>query len=116
MELNEFAADFPELYTMFEQDVRDYIAQNTMNGEVSLSAWENMIESLLNNYEQNDYFGYNVDDDLMSQQTPFFDFRDRDRDFRFRRRRRRRFRDFNTRDILRLIFLRQLFDRRRRRH
>jgi hypothetical protein len=113
MELNEFADDFPELYAMIEQDVKNYIAENNMNGEESLNAWENMIENFVNNYEQNNYFGYNVEE-VISQQIPYYDYRDWDRDNRFRRRRRRRFRDFNIRDILRLLFLRQLFDRRHR--
>lgn len=112
MELNEFAASFPELFAMMDHDVRNYIAEHNMNGDESLSAWENMIDTFTKNYEQNNYYGYNTDD-LMSQQMPFNDFGDWDRDSRFRRRR-RRFRDFNVRDILRLLFLRQLFDRRRR--
>ncbi len=111
MELTEFAANYPELYAMLDHDVRYYIAENNMNGEESLSAWDNMVDNIVNNYEQENYFGYNIDE-VIPQQIPFDGFRGRDRDFRFRRR--RRFRDFNIRDIIRLLFLRQLFDRRRR--
>ncbi|MDF2586843.1 MAG: hypothetical protein K0S41_684 [Anaerocolumna sp.] len=112
MELGEFAANYPELYAMLEEDIRYYIAENNMNGDESLSAWDDMIDSILNKYEQDNYYGFNMED-VMSQQMPFDGFMGRDRDFRFRRRR-RRFRDFNIRDIIRLLFLRQLFDRRRR--
>lgn len=112
MELNDFAANYPELYAMLDEDVKHYIAENSMTGEESLGTWDNMVENILNNYEQANYFGYNVEE-VISQQIPFDGFMGRDRDFRFRRRR-RRFRDFNIRDIIRLLFLRQLFDRRRR--
>lgn len=110
MELDDFSANFPELYAMMEEDVRYYIAENNINGEHTLKTWEDTIDNLVNYYEQQNYYGFNTD--VNSQQIPFNDFRDWDRDFRFRRRR-RRFRDFNTRDILRLLFLRELFDRRR---
>jgi hypothetical protein len=110
MELNEFAANYPELYAMLDEDINHYIAESNMTGEESLGTWDNMVDNILKNYEQANYFGYNVEE-VISQQIPFDGFRDRD--FRFRRRR-RRFRDFNIRDIIRLLFLRQLFDRRRR--
>lgn len=113
MELDEFAANFPELYAIIEQDVINYIAENNMNGEETLSAWDSMIDSFVNNYEQNNYFGFN-EDEVISQQLPYYDYRDWDRDYRYRRHRRRRFRDFDIRDILQLLFLRQLFGRRRR--
>lgn len=111
MELNEFASNYPELYAMLNDDIRYYIAENKMTGEESLSAWDNMIDNIVNNYEQKEYFGYNMED-VTAQQIPYDGFMGRDRDFRFRRR--RRFRDFNIRDIIRLLFLRDLFDRNRR--
>jgi hypothetical protein len=110
MELSEFAANYPELYVMLNEDIRNYIVENKMTGDESLRNWDNMIDNIVNNYEQADYFGYNMER-VMAQQMPFDGFRDMDRDFRFRRR--RRFRDFNIRDIIRLLFLRNLFDRRR---
>ena len=111
MELSEFAANYPELYAMLEEDIRYYIAENNMDGDISLSEWDNIIDAILNKYEQDNYYGFNMED-VMSQQMPYDGFMGRDRDYRFRRR--RRFRDFNVRDIIRLLFLRQLFDRRRR--
>jgi hypothetical protein len=111
MELNEFAANYPELYAMFDEDIRYYIAENNMTGEESLSAWDNMVDTIVNSYEQLNYYGYNMED-VLAQQIPFDGFRGRDRDFRPRRR--RRFRDFDIRDIIRLLFLRHLFDRRHR--
>lgn len=110
MELSEFAANYPELYAMFDEDIRYYIAENNMTGEESLRAWDNMVDNIVNKYEQENYFGYNMEE-VTSQQIPYDGFRGMDWDFRFRRR--RRFRDFNIRDIIRLLFLRQLFDRRR---
>lgn len=112
MELDEFAASYPELYAMLDEDIRYYIAENKMTGDESLRAWDNMVDNILNNYEQKNYFGYNMEE-VLSQQMPYDGFGGGDWDFRFRRRR-RRFRDFNIRDIIRLLFLRQLFDRRRR--
>ncbi|MEL7648427.1 MAG: hypothetical protein AAGU76_10060 [Sedimentibacter sp.] len=111
MELDEFAANYPELYAMLDEDISHYISENNMTGEESLRTWDNMVDNILNNYERQNYFGYNMED-VMSQQIPYDAFMRRDWDFRFRRR--RRFRDFNIRDIIRLLFLRQLFDRRRR--
>lgn len=112
MELSEFAANYPELFAMFDEDIRYYIADNKMTGEESINVWENMVDNLVNKYEQANYFGYNSEE-VLAQQIPFDGFMGRDRDFRFRRFR-RRFRDFDIRDILRLLFFRQLFDRRRR--
>ncbi len=108
MELSEFAANYPELYAMLDEDIKYYIAENHMNGEESLGAWDNMVDNIFSNYEQENYFGYNMED-VETQQISYYG--PRSRDFRFRR---RRFRDFNIRDIIRLLFLRQLFDRRRR--
>ena len=52
MELNEFAANYPELYAMLDEDIKYYIAANNMTGEESLSTWDNMVDNILNNYEQ----------------------------------------------------------------
>lgn len=114
MELNAFAAEFPELYAMLDETVRSTIVTNNMTGEESLRDWDNMIENYVSNFEYDDYYGQEIGE-ISSQQIPFdgfggWDGRDRDRD---RRRRRRRFRDFSLRDIIRLLFLRQLFDRNR---
>ncbi len=106
MELLEFAEEFPEIYAMLNDNVRYIIDNNNMNGEESILNLDNMIDSLINQYEDNDYFGLNS---IESQQVDGFRRDDRDR-----RRRRRRFRNFNLRDILRLLFFRHLFDRRHR--
>ena len=106
MELLEFAEEFPEFYAMINDNVMYIIDNNNMNGEESLLSLDNMIESLVNQYEENNYYGF---DNVDSQQLDGFG-----RDDRGRRRRRRRFRDFNLRDIFRLLFFRNLFDRRRR--
>lgn len=114
MELYSFASEFPELYTMLNETVRSTIAANNMTGEESLRDWDNMIDNYVSNFEYEDYYGQEMGESL--SQIPFDGFggrdgrdwdRDRDRD----RRRRRRFHDFNLRDIIRLLFLRQLFDR-----
>lgn len=117
MELYAFASEFPELYAMLNETVRSTIAANNMTGEESLRDWDNMIDNFVSNFEYEDYYGQEMGESL-SQQIPFDDFggrdgrdRDRDRDRDRRRRRRRRFHDFNLRDIIRLLFLRQLFDR-----
>lgn len=106
MELLNFAEEFPEIFAMLNDNVNYIIDNNNMNGEESLLSLDDMIDSLVNQYEENDYYGFNT---IESQQID--GFRDGGRD---RRRRRRRFRDFNTRDILRLLFFRNLFDRRHR--
>ncbi len=106
MELLEFAEEFPEFYAMINDNVMYIIDNNNMNGEESLLSLDNMIESLVNQYEENNYYGF---DNVDSQQLDGFG-----RDDRGRRRRRRRIRDFNLRDIFRLLFFRNLFDRRRR--
>lgn len=105
MELLEFAEDFPEMYSMLNDNVLYIIENNNMNGEESLLNLDNMIDELLDQYEDNNYFGFGAVD---SQQIDGFR-----RDGRGHRRRRRHFRNFNVRDILRLLFFRNLFDRRR---
>nr|WP_288830569.1 hypothetical protein [uncultured Clostridium sp.] len=119
MELDVFAVDFPELYEMLDETVRSTIVANNMNGEESLRDWDNMIDNFVSNFEYEDFYGQEIGE-TSSQQIPFGGFggwdgrdRDRDRDRDWYRRRRRRFRDFNLRDIVRLLFLRQLFDRNR---
>lgn len=103
MELLDFAEEFPEIYAILNDNVIYLIDNNNVNGEESLINLDNMIDSLLNQYEENNYYGFATID---SQQIDGFG-----RDGRGYRRRRRRFRDFNLRDILRLLFFRNLFDR-----
>lgn len=119
MELYVFAANYPELYAILDETVRSTIVANNMTGEESLRDWDNMIDNFVNDFECEDYCGQDKEE-ILSQQIPFggygdWDGRDRDRyrdRYRYRdRRRRRRFRDNNLRDIIRLLFLRQLFDR-----
>jgi len=123
MELDVFASDFPELYEMLDETVRSTIVGNNMNGEESLRDWDNMIDNFVSNFDYEDYYGQEMGE-TSSQQIPLGGFggwdgrdrgrdRDRYRDRDWDRRRRRRFRDFNLRDIIRLLFLRQLFDRNR---
>lgn len=106
MELLEFAEEYPEIYAMLNDNVIYIIDNNNMNGEESLITLNNMIDSLLDQYEENNYF---VFDAIDSQQLDDFG-----NDGRYRRRRRRRFRDFDVRDILTLLFFRNLFNRPRR--
>lgn len=105
MELSAFASEFPELYAMLYETVRSTIVANNMTGEESLRDWDNMIDNYVSNFEYEDYCGQEMGKSS-AQQIPFGGFGDRGRD----RDRRRRFRDFNLRDITRLLFLRQLFD------
>ena len=106
MELLEFAEEYPEIYAMLNDNVIYIIDNNNMNGEESLLTLNNMIDSLLDQYEENNYF---VFDAIDGQQLDDFG-----NDGRYRRRRRRRFRDFDVRDILTLLFFRNLFNRPRR--
>lgn len=119
MELDAFFSEFPELYAILNEIVRATIITNNMTGEESLRDWDSMIDNYVSNFEYEDYYGQEMGE-ISSQQIPFGGFggrdRDRDRDRgrdRDRDRRRRRFRDFNLRDIIRLLFLRQLFDQNR---
>lgn len=106
MELLKFAEEFPDIYSMLNDNVSYIIDNNNMNGEESLLSVDDMIDNLVNQFEENDYYGFNT---VESQQIGGFGRDDRDR-----RRRRRRFRDFDVRDVLRLLFFRDLFDRRHR--
>lgn len=106
MELLEFAEEFPEIYAILNDNVMYVIESNNMNGEESLVTLDTIIDNLIDQYEENNFFDM---DTIDNQQIDGFR-----RDFRDRRRRRRRFRDFNIRDILRLLFFRNLFDRRHR--
>ncbi len=121
MELYVFAANFPELYAMLNETVNCTIVANHMTGDESLRDWDNMIDNFIENFENGDNYEQEMRV-ISSQQVPFGGFggrdgrrrdrdrgrdrgRDRDRD------RRRPFFTFNLRDIIRLLFLRQLFDR-----
>jgi hypothetical protein len=106
MELLDFAEEYPEIYAMLNDNVVYLIDNNNMNGEETLVNLDDMIDNLLNQYEENNFYGFATID---TQQIDGFG-----RDGRDRRRRRRRFRDFNLRDIFRLLFFRNLFDRHRR--
>ena len=107
MELYEFASDYPEIFDMINEDVRYIISENNMNGDESLRDMDTIIENMINNYEEEEYNGYTMDD-IPAQQIPYGGFRGRDdrigRDGRGRgRRRRRHFRDFDIRDINSII-------------
>lgn len=130
MELYEFATNYPELYDMFNEDVRSFISENHLSRGLPLEDLENAVDNLLRNYEQQNYYGFDTDD-LPAQQIPFdgpigwngrirWDggrnrYWDRDRNWDRNRywrsgRYRRRFNDFDVRDIVRLLFFRELFD------
>jgi len=114
MELNEFAADFPELYEMFYEDIRYMIAEKKLTGRESLRDWDDMVDEVVRSYERENFYGYDTEMPTAQQFIPGGRDRDWDRDRDRRDRRRRRFRDFDIRDIIRLQFLRELFDRDRR--
>lgn len=104
MELEQFAAEFPEFYAMLYDTVNSTINSYNMSGEDSLRNWDDMIDSFVRSLENDDLYGQEMKV-IASQQMPYDGFgRDRGR---------RRFRNFNVRDIIRLLFLRQLFDRNR---
>lgn len=108
MGLNEFAALYPDLYMMLNNNVRNMIRDNNITGDVPLREWDDLIDSVLMSGDEYFFDDFNDMDVMPTQQmTPFFPDRDG-----FRRRRRR---DFDLRDIIRLLFLRELFDRNRRR-
>lgn len=118
MDFDEFTVYYPELYSTLDEDVSYAIDMYPITGEESLRDWDNLIDNLVNKYEQQYPFSDNIGVFRAQQDQENFRDRDRDRDrdwedrFR-RRRRRRRFRDFDIRDIIRILFLRRLFDRNR---
>ncbi|WP_033165446.1 hypothetical protein [Clostridium sp. KNHs205] len=107
MDLLDFAEEYPEIYAMLNDNVVYLIDNNNISGDETLTNLDDMIDNLLNQYEENNYYGFATID---TQQIDGFG-----RDGRGRRRRRRNFRDFNLRDIFRLLFFRNLFDRHRHR-
>lgn len=109
MDFEEFADNYPELYAMIDEDVRNAIEMYQITGDESLHDWDDLVEYLVIKYEQ--LLPYeDITEETTTQQYPY-GYRGRGRDNR--RRRRRRFRDFDLRDIIRLSFLRRLFDRNR---
>lgn len=116
MDFDEFTIYYPELYSMMVEDVRYAIETYPITGSEPLMDWDNLVDNLVNKYQQQNTYGDNTEA-YRAQQYPG-SYRDRDWDWddryrRRRRRRRRRFRDFDLRDIIRIIFLRRLFDRNR---
>lgn len=139
MELNDFIAEYPELYSALVNDVRSVISERRMTGNETLSEWNNMVDDIVATFEQNNYFGYGMDatpvnnqynmdaipvdqfnnqyampvDQFNADAIPvqqFGSFRNmNDRDRDRDHHRRHRFGRFNFRDIGRLIFLRELF-------
>lgn len=110
MELDLFELYYSDLYEMMDGEVRYALAEYKITGEESLRDWDNMIDSIVKRYEYPESYQYNMAparDSVMAQQFGD-DFRDRDRGDRDHR---RRFRHLNLRDIVRLLFLRRLFDR-----
>lgn len=110
MDLNEFALSYPDLYRMLNNNVRNVIRDHNITGDLPLRDWDDMIDSVLMLGGGNDFYDDFSDMDTLpvQQLSPFFSGRD---EFDMRRRRR----DFDLRDIIRLLFLRELFDRNRRR-
>lgn len=109
MDFEEFAVNYPELYAMIDEDVRNAIEMYQITGDESLRDWDDLVEYLVIKYEQQLPYEDTTEENT-AQQYPY-GYRGRDRDNR--RRRRRRFRNFDLRDIIRLSFLRRLFDRNR---
>jgi len=132
MELNDFAANYPELYTSLNEYIRLTIENNQINGEVSLTNWDNMVDHIVSQFDQQDYNGYasasvsaqtfrhdgnrchgrdcNRDRDWDNRDWDNRGWDNRNRDNRCRN----GFCDFDLRDTVRILFLRNLFDRRRR--
>ncbi|HEX3075313.1 MAG TPA: hypothetical protein VHQ24_00440 [Lachnospiraceae bacterium] len=115
MDFEEFTINFPELYSMIDEDVRYTIEMYPLTGAEPLRDWDSMVDTLVNRYEQMNPFRGNLEAQQFQE-----GFRDNDEEWwnrnrrrRFRRFRRSRFRDFDIRDIIRIIFLRKLFDRNR---
>lgn len=139
MNLHEFSINFPELFTIIDDDIKNVISAYQITGEESIRDWDILIDNLVKKYEQNyrqntitaqQYNFRDRDRDFRDRDRYFRDgdrdfrdrdryFRDRDRDFRDRdfrhkdRNFRDRFHDFDLRDSIRLLFLRKLFDRNR---
>ncbi len=117
MDFDDFTVYYPELYSMLDEEVSYAIDMYPITGEEPLQDLDDLIDDLVNKYEQQYPFSDNVEVFRAQQNPQGFRDRDRDRDWddRFRRRRRRRSRysDFDIRDIIRILFLRRLFDRNR---
>jgi len=98
MDLNEFAQSQPELYRQMNDQVNQFIDRYMITGEVPLMEWDGMVDRLVREL---------MEGEAAPAQSPLRFGRDRNRD-RFR------FRDFELKDLIRLLFLRAIFDRRRR--
>ena len=119
MDIYQFAVDFPELFQKIDGEIEQAIQMNRMNGDRSLREWDDFIDDFVRRHDpdemQEDQMGM-----MRNQQFNARDgFRDRDRGmgrdrfrepFRYRHNRRR---DFDLRDLSRVLFLRRLFDRNR---
>lgn len=110
MDFDEFTVYYPELYSMMDEDVRNAIESYPITGTEPLRDWDNIVDNIVSKYEFRNPYEVNTEE-YNAQQYGYFRDGDRDdRERRRRRRRRRRFRDFDIRDIIRIIFLRRLFD------
>ncbi len=118
MDFDEFTVYYPELYSMMDEDVRNAIESYPITGTETLKDWDNLVDNIVSKYEFKNPYGVNIEEYKAQQYPGYFRDGDRyrdweDRERRRRRRRRRRYRDFDIRDIIRIIFLRRLFDRNR---
>ena len=118
MDIYEFAVDFPELFQRLDGEIEQVIQMNQMNGDRSLREWDEFIDSIVRRYEQEDAQNDQMNMMRNQQFNPRDGFRDMDRGMgrdrhrdRFRRPHNRRRRDFDVRDLSRVLFLRRLFDR-----
>ena len=117
MDIYDFAVYYPQLYQRIDDEVQNAIAMYQMNGQESLHDLDSYVESIVNKYGQHELFR---DDAVATQQYFRGGDRDRDRgrdrdwDRDWDRRRNHRRRDFNLRDLTRILFFRRLFDRHRR--
>jgi len=107
MDLDDFAVSFPELYLMIDEDVRLHLTSQQITGEETLRVWDGFVDNLVAKYEQQGYYGYDMG--ALAAQQINDNFRDWEWDDRNRRRRRSR--NLSLRDIIRILFLRRLFDR-----
>lgn len=120
MDIYDFAVYYPQLYQRIDDEVQNVIAAYQMNGQEPLHDLDRHVENIVNKYGSHELFR---EDTVAKQQFRGGDRdwdrgrdrdwdrgRDRDRDRDGHRRRR----EFNLRDLTRILFFRRLFDRDRR--
>ncbi len=115
MDINEFALAYPDLFRMLNDSVSTYMDSQSLTIDSSIGSLDDTVEAILQQAEQivpppDSYQAYEpaIPVQMMPYRGYGWDYGSHGDDWRRRRPRR----DFDLRDIIRLIFMRQLYDRR----